>query len=582
MVLSTIIYWGWEGSDTGREVATSSLTDVRYQAENAAGKKSAIPTDSGLGVDIADISDSATDSLGRVVAELVSSEEAMATQGSLIPRTSLLISQHVDVELEESPSVTTAMAVSSAFSAISSAVETASANISSIAEANSLKPQPSQKFVAAADQERDYSDAEPVAAGASTEAVDMEPAPKTLELEKPSLKMSDITSDVPAQPQGEAGEIAAGDATADVADAVADGDGDGDSGAQETVDVTATDGGAVESVPEVVATVPESVDAEAVVETAGKSEKASLPEEIATKVQEDVAQVSQQAPVVETDPEGETEQGADGGIVYEEHFIGDTQYQSSVPALVAPKRTFRKTPKYQVKLALIIDDLGYNVWVSKKIAKLPADITLAVLPKGQASHDVVRLAQETDKELILHQPMQPLGYPAVKPGPMALLQGMGREKMRRVLEDNLDEFSTAVGINNHMGSFLTTQADAMDVVMEVLAERKLFFVDSRTSIRTVAESRARVKGVPTVRRDVFIDNAHDKEPILKQLHALESQAYNGPVVGIGHPYPGTLAALKEWLPTLSEKGIVLARVSQLLKPESARAPYPAGSSMAAR
>ncbi|MBF0445417.1 MAG: divergent polysaccharide deacetylase family protein [Magnetococcales bacterium] len=262
----------------------------------------------------------------------------------------------------------------------------------------------------------------------------------------------------------------------------------------------------------------------------------------------------------------------DKKIIYEEHFVEEPEYPEPDPLVAPPKRTFRK--RTMMRLALIIDDLGYNSWVSKSISRLPADITLAVLPGGIASHDVVAIATKTGKELILHQPMQPRGYPGVKPGPKALLDGMGEEKMRRVLRDNLAEFNTAVGINNHMGSFLTTKKAAMDVVMEVLAEEKLFFVDSRTSTRTVAESRARTHGVPTVRRDVFIDNNQDKAAILKQLYLLESLAYNGPVVGIGHPYPGTLAALKEWIPTLEAKGIVLARVSQLLSPESARSLYP--------
>jgi polysaccharide deacetylase 2 family uncharacterized protein YibQ len=269
---------------------------------------------------------------------------------------------------------------------------------------------------------------------------------------------------------------------------------------------------------------------------------------------------------------------SEGSIVYEEHFVDEIHYPTPTPSMVTPKRNLHKREKSKIRLAVIIDDLGYNSRVSKAIARLPADITLAVLPGGIASQDVVNIATQTGKELILHQPMQPLGYPAVNPGPNALLGGMGQEKLRRVLLDNLAKFSTAVGINNHMGSFLTTQVTAMDVVMEVLAERKLFFVDSRTSVKTIAESRARLSGIPVARRDVFIDNNQDKASILKQLSLLESLAYNGPVVGIGHPYPGTLAALKEWIPALKAKGIVLARVSQLLSPESARSLYPDVSS----
>ncbi|MBF0358679.1 MAG: divergent polysaccharide deacetylase family protein [Magnetococcales bacterium] len=261
-----------------------------------------------------------------------------------------------------------------------------------------------------------------------------------------------------------------------------------------------------------------------------------------------------------------------GDLIYEEHLAETDDYPEPDPEIAPPKRTFR--PRAKMIIALVIDDLGYNVRISKSIARLPADVTLAVLPGGKASQDVVNIAKATGKELILHQPMQPRGFPGVNPGPKALLDSMEPSMIRQVLKENLAEFSTAVGINNHMGSFLTTKKAAMDAVMEVLAEANLFFLDSRTSVATVAEKQARLHGIPAVRRDVFIDNNQDKASILKQLLVLEALAAHNPVVGIGHPYPGTLAALKEWLPTLEAKGIVLARVSQLITPESARSLYP--------
>ncbi|MBF0283913.1 MAG: divergent polysaccharide deacetylase family protein [Magnetococcales bacterium] len=263
-------------------------------------------------------------------------------------------------------------------------------------------------------------------------------------------------------------------------------------------------------------------------------------------------------------------------ILYEEHFADEPNQRTAKEPEPKTSPAPRAAPGEVVPVAVIIDDLGYNEPVSKGIAKLHADITLAILPGGGASREVASLGKSQGKEIILHQPMEPAQYPSMNPGPGALLTGMDSDAIRRVLNANLAQFPEAVGVNNHMGSKLTTNRPAMDSVMQVLAEKGLFFVDSRTAAHSAAFAAAANKGVPRAQRDIFLDNVHDVNAILNQLRLLERVARDrGSAVGIGHPYPETLAALDRWLPGLEGRGIRVVRASRLLAPDSARAKYPA-------
>ena len=270
-------------------------------------------------------------------------------------------------------------------------------------------------------------------------------------------------------------------------------------------------------------------------------------------------------------------------LPYEEHFVDPTGVDQQHPSPRAhdPRPTVTtqegtKRAKALNTLAVIIDDLGYNGAVSHAMMALPADLTLAILPGGDHSRTLAQLGQAAGREILLHQPMEPQDYPRISPGPGALFVTMDTATIQRVLRRNLERFPEAVGVNNHMGSRFTSDPHAMDAVMTVLRERHLFFIDSRTAESTVGMKRAVAGRVPTASRDVFIDNTPEVDAILHQLAILERRAgREGGAIGIGHPYPETLAALRIWLPTLPKHGIQLVRVSRFLCPAASRASYPA-------
>jgi polysaccharide deacetylase 2 family uncharacterized protein YibQ len=125
---------------------------------------------------------------------------------------------------------------------------------------------------------------------------------------------------------------------------------------------------------------------------------------------------------------------------------------------------------------------------------------------------------------------------------------------------------TAIGVNNHMGSRLTEDSQAMHVIMRDLKQYDLFFLDSRTSSASQAYRIAREVGLKAAQRNVFLDHDTRPEQIVQQLHRLATLAQrHGYAIGIGHPYPETLYALKQALPTLRRAGIAIVPVSHLVQ-----------------
>jgi len=167
---------------------------------------------------------------------------------------------------------------------------------------------------------------------------------------------------------------------------------------------------------------------------------------------------------------------------------------------------------------------------------------------------------------MLHLPMQSIHYPDVDPGQAAVMVGMPREEIATMIDRALASLPNVRGVNNHQGSAATADEATMTVLMDVLAGRDLYFLDSLTSSASVAHDRARDAGVPALRNRVFLDNDHENpESIRERVHRLAKAARaTGAAVGIGHPHPGTLQVLREEIPALEAAGVRLVTVSELL------------------
>lgn len=200
------------------------------------------------------------------------------------------------------------------------------------------------------------------------------------------------------------------------------------------------------------------------------------------------------------------------------------------------------------RLVVVIDDLGENVHQAQELAALSFPVTFAVLPNISKSREVARIGAAAGRDVLLHQPMEPMDYPhRADPGPGALFVGMEDEQILQILRDNLAQVPQAIGINNHMGSRFTADESGMSTVLRELKRRDLFFLDSLTTGNSVADEQARKIGLEHLRRHIFLDNIPNVQAILFQLRKAEQLAHNqGQVIAIGHPYPETIEALKLW------------------------------------
>ncbi len=220
------------------------------------------------------------------------------------------------------------------------------------------------------------------------------------------------------------------------------------------------------------------------------------------------------------------------------------------------------------QIAIVLDDLGLDQKSTRRAIRLPAEITLSFLPYGRASQGLAEEAMARGHEIMVHVPMEPQGD--ADPGPGALRVDQSTDQIASLLARHLDEFPGAVGFNNHMGSRFTADVRALLPVMREARARGLLFLDSRTTANTLAAKIGEAAGATTVSRDVFLDHASGADGLLAQLAELEKTARaTGQAIAIGHPHEMTLEVLEVWARGLGSKGLELAPISAMAKPNSA-------------
>ena len=217
-------------------------------------------------------------------------------------------------------------------------------------------------------------------------------------------------------------------------------------------------------------------------------------------------------------------------------------------------------------IVLVIDDFGYrNDNISDGFLNLSIPITCAIIPGHTASKKFAEKAVSYGKEVIIHMPMESENY---SPGEdeYKLLTSMTSELLENKLIQAFESLPEAIGMNNHQGSKATSDSKTMTVLASVLKDRGKYFIDSRTSSLTIGEKTMISFGVPTARRNIFLDNNNDLDRIEEQMNKLANSAKkNGVAVGLGHARKNTLSVIEKVVPDLLDKGFVFQFASQVVK-----------------
>lgn len=252
-------------------------------------------------------------------------------------------------------------------------------------------------------------------------------------------------------------------------------------------------------------------------------------------------------------------------------FVTDTVYFFHNSNLHGEDKDVKKVQekpesrKYSGKLAVIVDDCGYDMSSVRTLLNTGLPLNFAVLPYKPYSSDVLEMIKSDGRVAMLHLPMEPMDRSAMSEGSSTICTDMSKDKIFELTRKAINSLPGVSGVNNHQGSKATADSATMTTVLQELRNQDLFFVDSRTSSKSVARDKAVVMGVPTARNDIFLDNSSDVQAIRKQIYkAMDIAEKNGSAIAICHARPNTAKAWSMYAEEIKNTGIELVPITDLL------------------
>lgn len=218
------------------------------------------------------------------------------------------------------------------------------------------------------------------------------------------------------------------------------------------------------------------------------------------------------------------------------------------------------------RLAIVVDDLGYEPSLDAEWLKFPEKATVAVLPFGPSSRKVAETARARGWSVILHIPMEPESPAPDRTERFRIRRGMAREEIAALLQRMTDSLPQATGASNHMGSAATADPGTMAAVASALQKRGFFLLDSVTTTRSVVLDAARDAGIPAARRDAYIDGSVSPTEIARQWEqAVSAAKEKGTAILVCHGGAETLRALIDLLPRLREENVEAVTLDELFR-----------------
>jgi polysaccharide deacetylase 2 family uncharacterized protein YibQ len=218
------------------------------------------------------------------------------------------------------------------------------------------------------------------------------------------------------------------------------------------------------------------------------------------------------------------------------------------------------------KVALIVDDMGYSLEAINELCSIGLPLTIAIIPYSPLASEIATISRQYDLEVILHLPLEAINNNEGNNSKGMITADMSEEEVITIVEKNLDQVPYIRGVNNHMGSKITADTHLMNIILERLKNRDLFFIDSRTTSSSVAYNLAQNMNIPSAYRHIFLDGELNERYIEGQLVELFRRAQqNGFALGICHPTKETLKVLKESFHLVEEYGIEPVLASQIVR-----------------
>ena len=186
-------------------------------------------------------------------------------------------------------------------------------------------------------------------------------------------------------------------------------------------------------------------------------------------------------------------------------------------------------------LSIVIDDLGNNMKGTQEMLELPISLTAAVMPLMETTRKDAEMAHKLGHEVIVHMPMEPVRGKRSWLGPGAITTDLSDAEIRKRVEDAIESVPFAVGMNHHMGSKATADKRVMRIVLTVCKEHGLYYLDSKTTAKSVIPELAEEIGVPYLENELFFDDIYTTQHIAKQADLVVKRLKkDNEIIAIGH------------------------------------------------
>lgn len=255
--------------------------------------------------------------------------------------------------------------------------------------------------------------------------------------------------------------------------------------------------------------------------------------------------------------------GKSNGIEKREHTSSTAEEKNDQNESVRDTKPYHVDMPSEGTLVFVFDDAGHNLEQLEYFLRLPFPCTIAVLPRLRYSSESAKRIRKAGKQLILHQPMQSVN-PHIDPGPGAITPDLSGEAIKNIVRKNLEQIWPVAGMNNHEGSLITADEAAMRAILDVAVEKKIFFLDSRTTVQSVVAKVAKERNMVVWERAIFIDNDKSRVAMERQIKkGLQIAKQKGSAIMIGHVFTVELAQLlTEMYPMMVEEGFSLSAIAE--------------------